>query len=155
MDLDHCRTCEGTHPSPLDDRCPFPPQGPLTTRRVTRQTRCSPSLSPPPRSKRGRGGRRGGRQPTSGTRPPPRQSSPDAAHNQPDPPQLPDQPTPRAPSLQPSVVNHPAGQQAAAIQAIADQLQKMQKDVCEFQAVSSNIQPKSTGNRNGQRRYFP
>ena len=44
MDLSHCTTCEGTHPPPLDDGCPFSPQGHPPSR-VTRQTIGSPSLS--------------------------------------------------------------------------------------------------------------
>ena len=136
MELDHCNNCEGTHPPPLDDSCPFPPRGPPTTRKVTRQTRRTPSLSPPPPPKRGQGGCRGrGRgDKTAFQRNP---SSPDAAHNQPDPPQILDQPAPRALSLQPSVVIQPADQQAAAIQAITDQLTRMQKDAREFHAAAA------------------
>ena len=46
----HCTTYEGTHPPPLDAGCPFPPQGPqpAAPKRVTRQTRHPPSLSPRP-----------------------------------------------------------------------------------------------------------
>ena len=66
-----------------------------------------------------------------------RASSPDAARNQPDPLQTPDQPTPRDASLQPSVVIQPADQQAAAIQAIADQLAKMQKEAQDFHATAA------------------
>ena len=64
-------------------------------------------------------------------------SSPDAAHNQPDPPQMPDQTAPRDATLQPSVVIQPADQQAAAIQAIADQLARMQKEARDFQATTA------------------
>ena len=48
MDLSHCGTFEGTHPPPLDAGFPFPPQGPQPDppRRVTRETRLRPSLSP-------------------------------------------------------------------------------------------------------------
>ena len=63
--------------------------------------------------------------------------SPEAAHRQPEPPQQPDQPDHRAPGLQPSVVIQPADQQAAAIQAIADQLHHMQQEVRDFQASAA------------------
>ena len=136
--LDHFNNCEGNHPAPLDDSCPFPPRRPPTTRRVTWQTRRTPSLSPPPPLKRGRGSRRGtcrGCKTAHQRNQIP--SSPYAAHNQPDPPQTPDQPAPRDASLQPSVVIQPADQQAAAIQAIADQLARMQKEARDFQATAA------------------
>ena len=43
----------------------------------------------------------------------------------------------RAPSLKPSVVIQPVDQQVAAIQAIADQLQKMHKDARKFQVAAT------------------
>ena len=99
-------------------------------------SRRTPSLSPPPPPKQGRGGGRGRGGKTAHQR---NQSplSPDAARNQPDLPQTPDQPAPRDTSLQPSVVIQPADQQAAAIQAIADQLARMQKEAQDFQAAAA------------------
>ena len=48
MDLEHCTNCEGSHLAPLDEDCPFPARRLPTARRVTRQTRRTPSLSPLP-----------------------------------------------------------------------------------------------------------
>ena len=101
-------------------------------------TRSTPSLSPPPPPKRGRSGRQGrGRDGRTAHQCDHSPSSPGAAQNQPDSPQSPDQPAPRAPSMQPTVVLQPADRQAAAIQAIADQLAKMQQDAREFQAAAA------------------
>ena len=109
-----------------------------TTRRVTRQTRRTPSLSPPPHPKRGRGGRRGrGRGGRTAHQRDDSPAPPDAARNQPDPPQTPEPPAPRASSMQPSVVIQPADTQAAAIQAISDQLARMQQEARNFQAAAA------------------
>ena len=138
MDLEHCTTCEGSHPAPIDEECPFTARRAPTTRRVTRQTRRTPSLSPPPPPKRGRGGRRGrGRGGRTAHQHDDSPASPDAARNQPDPPQTPEPPAPRAPSMQPLVVIQPADTQAAAIQAISDQLARMQQEARDFQAAAA------------------
>ena len=132
--LEHCSNCEGSHPAPLDEACPFPASEQPITRMVTRWTRRTPSLSPPPPPKRGRGGRqcrgRGGKTAHQHDQSP---AAPDAAQNQPDPPQSPDRPTSRDPGIQPLVVLQPADCQAAAIQAIIDQIARMQQDTKAFQ----------------------
>ena len=138
MDLDNCTTCEGRHPAPRDKECPFTAHWAPTTRRVTRQTRRTPSMSPPPPPKRGRGGRRGrGRGGRTAHQRDDSPAPPDAAQNQPDPPQTPEPPAPRAASMQPSVVIQPADKQAAAIQAISDQLARMQQEAKNVQAAAA------------------
>ena len=138
MDLENCTTCEGCHPAPRDEECPFTAHRAPTTRRVTRQIRRTPSLSPPPPHKRGRGGRRGrGRGGRTAHQRDDSPAPPDAAQNQPDPPQTPEPPAPRAASMQPSVVIQPADTQAAAIQAISDQLARMQQEARNFQAAAA------------------
>ena len=139
MDLEHCITCEGSHPAPRDEECPFTARRAPATRRVTRQTRRTPSLSPPPPPKRGRGGHRGrGRGGRTAHQRDDSPASPDAARNQPDPPQIPEPPTPWAPGMQPSVVIQPADRQSAAIQAISDQLAMMQQEARDFQAAAAS-----------------
>ena len=138
MDLDNCTTCEGRHPAPRDEECPFTAHRAPTTRRVTRQTRRTPSMSPPPPPKRGRGGRRGrGRGGRTAHQRDDSPAPPDAGQNQPDPPQTPEPPAPRAASMQPSVVIQPADKQAAAIQAISDQLARMQQEARNVQAAAA------------------
>ena len=137
MVLEHCSNCEGSHPAPLDEACPFPASEQPITRRVNRRTRRTPSLSPPPPPKRGRGGRRGrGRGGKTAYQRDQSPAAPDAAQNQPDPPQSPDRPASRDPCLQPSVVLQPADRQAA-VQAIADQLSRMQQDAKAFQEAAA------------------
>ena len=138
MDLENCTTCEGRHPAPRDEECPFSARRAPTTRRVTRQTRRTPSLSPPPPPKRGRGGRRGrGRGGRTAHQRDESPAPPDAARNQPDPPQTPEPPAPRTSNMQPSVVIQLADTQAAAIQAISDQLARMRQEARNFQAAAT------------------
>ena len=134
MDLENCTTCEGRHPAPRDEECPFTAHRAPTTRRVTRQTRRTPSLSPPPPPKRGRGGRRGrGRGGRTAHQRDDSPAPPDAAQNQPDPPQTLEPPAPRASSMHPG----PPVIQAAAIQAFSDQLARMQQEARNFQAAAA------------------
>ena len=134
MVLEHCSNCEGSHPAPLDEACPFPASEQPITRRVTCRTRTL-SLSPPPLPKRGRGGRRGrGRGGKTAHQRDQSPAAPDAAQNQPDPPQSPNRPASRDPGMQPSVVLQPADCQAAAIQAIDA---RMQQDAKAFQEAAA------------------
>ena len=71
MVLQHCSNCDGRHPPPLDGRCPFPTCEQPAPKRTTRRTRRSPSLSPPPPPKRGRGQPRTSRSPSMTPPPPP------------------------------------------------------------------------------------
>ena len=103
MVLEHCSNCEGSHPAPLDEGCPFPASDQPVPRRVTRQTRRTPSLSPVPPPKRGRGSRQGRRGKTAHQRDQ-SPAAPDAAQNWPNPQQSPDRPASRDPCLQPSEV---------------------------------------------------
>ena len=138
MVLEHCSNCEGSHPAPLDEACPFPDSEQPTSKRGTRRTRRTPDLSPPPPPKGGRGLPRGsGKGGKTAHQRDQSPAAPDAAQNQPDPPQSLDHPTPRDPGMQPFVVCRPADSQAAAIQAIADQLAKMQQDAKAFQEAAA------------------
>ena len=71
MSLQHCANCDGRHPPPLDRRCPFPAYEPPAPKRTTRSSRRSPSLSPTPPPKRGRGQPRTSRSPSLTPPPPP------------------------------------------------------------------------------------
>ena len=140
-------SCEGSHPAPWDEECPFTARRAPATRRVTWQTRRTPSLSPPPPPKRGRGGRQGrcsgGRTAHQSDDSP---ASPDAARNQPDPPQTLEPPAPRAPSMQSSVVIQPADRQAAAIQLSLTSSPGFSNRPGTFRP-----QPQGTGKRIGRR----
>ena len=95
-----------------------------------------PVFTTPPKRGRGRprGGGRGGKTAHQRDRSP---AAPEAAQNQPDPPQSPDRPTPRDTGIQPPADSRPADSQAAAIQAIADQLARMQQDAKAFQEAAA------------------
>ena len=152
MVLQHCSNCDGRHPPPLDGRCPFPTCEQPAPKRTTRRTRRSPSLSPPPPPKRGRGQPRTSRSPSMTPPPPPpptkrgrgpplsskgkkkappRCQSPEAsfdAQDQPDSPHSSVCSTPRDSGMQPPPSTQPADPQVATIQAIADQLARMQQE---------------------------
>ena len=135
MVLEHCSNCAGSHPAPLDEAFPFPAsEQPITKKitRVTRRTRRTPSLSPPPPPSRDEvvpeAEAGGARQPTSMTRAPQPQTQPrtNPTHHR-----------VQGPGMQPSVVLQPADRQAAAIQAIVDQLARMQQDAKAFQEAAA------------------
>ena len=160
MSLQHCANCDGRHPPPLDRRCPFPAYEPPAPKRTTRRTRRSSSLSPPPPPKRGRGQPRTSRSPSltppppppptkrgrgrpvgsKGKKAPPQRQSPEAsfdAQDQPDSPHSSICVTPRDFSRQPPPSTQPADPQVAAIQAIADQLARMQQEARDYQAAAA------------------
>ena len=151
---------DGIHP-PLDRRCPFPAYEPPAPKRTTRRTRRSTSLSPPPPPKRGRGQPSTSRSPSLTPPPPPpptkrgrdrpigskgkkkappRRQSPEAsfdAQDQPDSPHSSISLTPRDSGRQPPPSTQPADPQVAAIQAIADQLARMQQEARDYQAAAA------------------
>ena len=161
MVLQHCTNCDGRHPPPLDRSCPFPAYEPPAPKRTTRRTRRSPSLSPPPPPKRGRGQPRTSRSPSLTPPPPPpptkrgrgrptgskgkkkappQRQSPEAtfhAQDQPDSPHSSICVTPRDSGRQPPPSTQPADPQVAAIQAIADQLARMQQEASDYQAAAA------------------
>ena len=161
MSLQHCANCEGRHPPPLDRRCPFPAYEPPAPKRTTRTTRRSPSLSPPPPPKRGRGQPRTSRSPSLTPPPPPpptkrgrgrpvgskgkkkappRRQSPEVSFDAQDQPESPHRSicvTPRDSGRQPPPSTQPADTQVAAIQAIADQLARMQQEARDYQAAAA------------------
>ena len=162
MVLQHCSNCDGRHPPPLDEVCPFPTCEQPAPKRTTRRTRRSPSLSPPPPPKRGRGQPRGSMSPSLSPPPPPppkrgrgqplgskgkgkkapplRHQSPEAsfdAQDQPDSPHSSACPTPRDSGMQPPCSPQPVDPQVAAIQAIADQLARMQQEAKAYQAAAA------------------
>ena len=161
MVLQYCANCDGRHPPPLDRRCPFPAYEPPAPKRTTRRTRRSPSLSPPPPPKRGRGQphtswspsltppppppptKRGRGRPIGSKgkkKAPPRRQSPEAsfdAQDQPDSAHSSICFTPRDSGRQPPPSTQPADPQVAAIQAIADQLARMQQEARDYQAAAA------------------
>ena len=158
MGLQHCANCDGRHPPPLDRRCPFPAYEPPSPKRTTRRTRRSPSLSPPPPPKRGRGQPRTSRSPSLTPPPPPpptkrgrgrpvgskgkkkappRRQSPEASFDAQDQPDSPHSSICVTPSGQPPPSTQPADPQVAAIQAIADQLARMQQEARDYQAAAA------------------
>ena len=163
MVLQHCSNCDGRHPPPLDGRCPFPTCEQPAPKRTTRRTRRSPSLSPPPPPKRGRGQPRRSRSPSMTPPPPPppptkrgrgrplgskgkkkapprRHQSPEAsfdAQDQPDSPHSSACSTPRNSGMQPPPATQLVVPQVAAIQAIADQLARMQQEARDYQAAAA------------------
>ena len=162
MVLEHCSNCDGRHPAPLDEDCPFPTCEQPAPKRTTSRTRGSPSLSPPPPPKRGRGRPRGSMSPSLSPPPPPppkrgrgrplgskgkgrkappqRHQSPEAsfdAQDQPDSPHSSTCPTPRDSGMQPPCAPQLVDPQVAAIQAIADQLARMQQEAKAYQAAAA------------------
>ena len=160
MVLQHCSNCDGRHPPPLDEVCPFLTCEQPAPKRTTRRTRRSPSLSPPPPPKRGRGQPRGSMSPSLTPPPPPkrgrgrplgskgngkkapprRHQSPEAsfdAQDQPDSPHSSACPTPRDSGMQPPCAPQPVDPQVAAIQAITDQLARMQQEARDYQAAAA------------------
>ena len=161
MVLQHCTNCDGWHPPPLDRSCPFPAYEPPAPKRTTRRTRRSPSLSPPPPPKRGRGQPRTSRSPSLTPPPPPpptkrgrgrptgskgkkkappRRQSPEVSFDAQDQPESPHRSicvTPRDSGRQPPPSTQPADPQVAAIQAIADQLARMQQEARDYQAAAA------------------
>ena len=161
MVLQHCTNCDGRHPPLLDRSCPFPAYEPPAPKRTTRRTRRSLSLSPPPPPKRGRGQPRTSRSPSLTPPPPPpptkrgrgrptgskgkkkappQRQSPEAAfhaQDQPDSPHSSICVTPRDSGRQPPPSTQPADPQVAAIQAIADQLARMQQEARDYQAAAA------------------
>ena len=161
MSLQHCANCDGRHPPPLDRRCPFPAYEPPAPKRTTRTTRRSPSLSPPPPPKRGRGQPRTSRSPSLTPPPPPpptkrgrgrpvgskgkkkappRRQRPEVFFDAQDQPESPHRSicvTPRDSGRQPPPSTQPADPQLAAIQAIADQLARMQQEARDYQAAAA------------------
>ena len=138
MVLDHCSKCDVRHLAPLDEGCPFPTCEQPAPRRTTRRTRRSPSLSPPPPPKRGRGRPRGKAKGSKAL--PQRHQSPeasDATQDQPDSPHSPACPAPRDSGMQPPCAPQPVDPQVAAIQAIADQLTRMQQEAKAYQAAEA------------------
>ena len=134
MVLDHCSNCNGRHPAPLDKGGPFPTCEQPAPRRTTRRTRRSPSLSPPPPPKRGRGRPRG--KAKGSKAPPQRHQSPEASDAAQDQPDLPH----RDSGTQPPCALQPVDPQVAAIQAIADQLTRMQQEAKAYQAAAARDQ---------------
>ena len=157
MSLQHCANCDGRHPPPLDRRCPFPAYEPPAPKRTTRSSRRSPSLSPTPPPKRGRGQPRTSRSPSLTPPPPskkgkgrpvrskgkkkapPRRQSPEVSFDAQDQPESPHHTcvTPRDSGRQPPPSTQPADPQVAAIQAIADQLARMQQEARDYQAAAA------------------
>ena len=131
MDLEHCSNCQGSHPVPPGLRPTLPQEGKPPAQKDPLPVSTAPTQA---RTRRSPRQRQGGKTAHQRDQTP---AAPEVAQNQPDPPQSPDRPTPRDPYLQPSVVLHPADRQAAAIQAIADQLSKMQQDAKAFQAAAT------------------
>ena len=151
MSLQHCANCDGRHPPPLDRRCPFPAYEPPAPKRTTRTTRRSPSLSPPPPPKRGRGQPSTSRSPSltppppppptkrgrgrpvgsKGKKAPPRRQSPEVSFDAQDQPESPHRSicvTPRDSGRQPPPSTQPADPQVAA---------RMQQEARDYQAAAA------------------
>ena len=138
MVLDHCSNCNGRHPAPLDDGCPFSTCEQPAPWRTTRRTRRSPSLSPPPPHKRGRGRPRGkakGSKALSQCDQSPEAS--DATQDQLDLPHSTASPAPRDSGMQPPCAPQPVDPQVADIQAITEQLTNMQQEAKAYQAAAA------------------
>ena len=124
------------HPQDPQVTLPVATPPPMRGRGQPRTSR-SPSLTPPPPTKRGRGRPIGSK---GKKKAPPRRQSPEAsfdAQDQPDSPHSSICLTPRDSGRQPPPSTQPADPQVAAIQAIADQLARMQQEARDYQAAAA------------------